>query len=51
MPFKINPLAREHWLAHMRSAVESVNLSPLHEAEMWAYLERAATAMLNSFED
>jgi len=26
-------------------------LSPLHEAEMWAYLERAATAMLNSFED
>ncbi len=51
MPFKINPLAREHWLAHMRSAVESVQLSPLHEAEMWAYLERAATAMLNSFED
>jgi hypothetical protein len=26
-------------------------LSPLHEAELWAYLERAATAMLNSFED
>jgi hemoglobin len=50
-PFKINPVAREHWLKHMKAAVESVKLSPLHEAEMWAYLERAATAMLNSFED
>ena len=49
-PFKINPVAREHWLKHMKAAVESVKLSPLHEAEMWAYLERAATAMLNSFE-
>ena len=50
-PFKINPVAREHWLKHMKVALESVKLSPLHEAEMWAYLERAATAMLNSFED
>jgi hemoglobin len=49
--FKINPTAREHWLKHMRTAVESVKLSPLHEAELWAYLDRAATAMLNSFED
>jgi hemoglobin len=49
--FKINPEAREHWLKHMRAAVESVGLSPLHEAELWAYLDRAATAMLNSFED
>ena len=50
-PFKINPDARERWLMHMRAAVESVGLSQLHEAELWAYLERAATAMLNSFED
>jgi hemoglobin len=50
-PFKINPDARERWLKHMRVAVESVGLSQLHEAELWAYLERAATAMLNSFED
>ena len=39
-------------VTHKRKiAVESVKLSPLHEAEMWAYLDRAATAMLNSFED
>ena len=50
-PFKINPDARERWLKHMRVAVESVGLSQLHEAELWGYLERAATAMLNSFED
>jgi hemoglobin len=50
-PFTINPDARERWLKHMRAAVESAGLSPLHEAEMWGYLDRAATAMLNSFEN
>ena len=51
MPFKVNPLARERWLFHMRSAVDSLALPPLKEAELWAYLDRAATAMLNTFED
>lgn len=50
-PFTINPAARQRWLDHMRAAVESVNLPPLLEAELWAYLDRAATAMLNTFED
>lgn len=50
-PFKINPLARERWLHHMKIAIDSLDLSPLHRAELWAYLDRAATAMLNSFED
>jgi len=50
-PFKINPLAREHWLAHMRKALDSIELPQLLEAELWAYLDRAATAMLNTFED
>lgn len=49
--FKINPLARERWLLHMRAALESLALPPLKEAELWAYLDRAATAMLNTFED
>lgn len=51
MPFKINPLARERWLLHMRAAVESIALPQLLEAELWGYLDRAATAMLNTFED
>lgn len=50
-PFKINPLARERWLFHMRAAVDELHLAPAHEAELWAYLDRAATAMLNTFED
>jgi hemoglobin len=51
MPYKINPDARERWLKHMRAAVESLELAPLLEAELWAYLDRAATAMLNTYED
>ena len=50
MPFHINPDARERWLKHMRAAVDSLELSPLHEAELWGYMERAATAMLNASE-
>lgn len=50
-PYKINPDARVRWLKHMRAAVDSLELSQLHDAELWAYLDRAATAMLNTFED
>ena len=50
-PYKINPDARERWLKHMRAAVESLSLAPLLEAELWGYLDRAATAMLNTYED
>ena len=50
-PFHINPLARERWLLHMEAAVDSLDLAHLMRAELWAYLDRAATAMLNTFED
>lgn len=51
MPFKVNPDARDRWLAHMRHAVDSLELSPLHDATLWAYLDRAAHAMVNTFEE
>ena len=51
MPFKVNPDARDRWLAHMRVALDELELSPLHDATMWAYLERAAHAMVNTFEE
>jgi hemoglobin len=35
----------------MRAAVTTLELSPADEAELWDYLERAAHAMLNTFED
>lgn len=50
-PYKINPEARERWLRHMRAAVDSLELPQLQEAELWAYLDRAATAMLNTYDD
>lgn len=35
----------------MRNAVATLQLAPADEAELWDYLERAAHAMLNQFED
>lgn len=51
MPFRVGPDARDRWLLHMRAAVDTLGLSPLHEAELWSYLERAAHAMVNTFEE
>ncbi|ALD12677.1 globin [Clavibacter capsici] len=51
MPFRVNPDARDRWLAHMRVAVDSLDLSPLHEEQLWDYLERAAHAMVNTFDE
>lgn len=50
-PFKVNPDARDRWLRHMRAAVDTLELSPLDDATLWDYLDRAAHAMVNTFED
>ncbi|GAA3904149.1 globin [Microbacterium invictum] len=50
VPFHVNPDARDRWLTHMRAAVDSLELSALHEATLWDYFERAAHAMVNTFE-
>ena len=49
-PFKVGPVERDAWLAHMRTAVDSLNLAPDLEQELWAYLERAAFFMVNSMD-
>ncbi|MEV8272595.1 globin [Microbacterium sp. NPDC077184] len=49
-PFRVNPDARERWLRHMRDAVDSLELSPMHEEVLWDYLDRAAHAMVNTFD-
>lgn len=49
--FKINPAARDRWLHHMRNAVETLQLAEIDRDELLDYLERAAHAMLNTFED
>jgi hemoglobin len=50
-PFKVNPDARDRWLRHMRAAVDGLGLSPLHANMLWDYLERAAHAMVNTFDE
>ncbi|AMB58271.1 globin [Microterricola viridarii] len=49
--FKVNPDARDRWLAHMRAALDTLDLSPLHEATLWDYLQRAAHSLVNTFEE
>jgi hemoglobin len=51
MPFRINPDARDRWLGHMENAVDSLQLSALHRETLLSYLERAAYAMTNTFEE
>lgn len=51
MPYKINREARAAWLKHMKAALEAQELPAIYEAQMWGYLDRAATAMLNTMED
>jgi hemoglobin len=48
--FHVNPDARDRWLEHMRRAVDELELPPLHEETLWDYLQRAAFAMVNTFE-
>lgn len=49
-PYVVNPDARDRWLRAMRVAVDSLELPPLYEDQLWDYLDRAAHAMVNSFE-
>jgi hemoglobin len=48
LPFAVTPEARDHWLAHMRAALDTLELAPLQDTMLWDYLERAARAMVNS---
>jgi hemoglobin len=51
LAFKVNPDARDRWLLHMRAALDTLELPPLQDATLWAYLDRAAHAMVNTFEE
>jgi hemoglobin len=50
LPFRVNPDARDRWLTHMRAAADTLELSPLDDATLWDYLDRAAHAMVNTFD-
>lgn len=50
-PFTVTPALRDRWLAHMRAAVTELELPADLDRMLWSYLERAAHAMVNTFED
>lgn len=49
--FKVNPQARDRWLANMRTALDSIALPPLQDETLWSYLDKSAHALVNTFED
>ncbi|GAA1315817.1 globin [Brachybacterium tyrofermentans] len=47
-PFPVSPSARDAWLRHMRTAIDSLDLPPLHADTLWDYMDRAAQSMVNT---
>ena len=50
-PFKVTPLAKEHWLTHFRAGLDEANLPPELDAQFWDYVTHAAQFMVNTFEE
>ncbi|MEO6825873.1 MAG: globin [Microbacteriaceae bacterium] len=48
--FRVTPDARDRWLSHMRTALDTLELPPMYEAAIWDYLDRAAHMMVNTFD-
>ncbi|KAB1664460.1 globin [Pseudoclavibacter sp. CFCC 13611] len=51
MPFKVNPDARDRWKRCMAAALDEVAPSPAARTMLWDYFDRAAQAMVNTFEE
>jgi hemoglobin len=47
-PYAVTPDARDRWLAHFRSGLDTVDLTPDQDAQFWAYVTHAADFMINT---
>ncbi len=47
-PFEVTLEARDRWLVHFRAGLDAANLPPEQDAQFWAYIEHAATFMVNT---
>ncbi|WP_062204529.1 globin [Streptomyces sp. NBRC 109706] len=47
-PFTVDRAAHDAWLRHMRDAVDSLELDPKLEKQLWDYLVFAARSMINT---
>ena len=50
VPFRVDALARDHWLMHMRKAVDALELDDELDDELWSYLVMAAHSMVNTMD-
>ena len=48
-PFAVTPVAKDHWLACFRAALDEVALPAEQDAQFWDYVTHAAQFMVNSF--
>ncbi len=48
VPFRVDRQAHDAWLAHMRVALDELNLAPEYEQQLWQYLVYAANSMINT---
>ena len=46
-PFTIDQIARDHWLRHMRNALEEMDPEPTVRTSLLEYFEYAAESMRN----
>lgn len=49
-PYRVDTVARDRWLLHMRTAVDSLNLDDDLDSELWSYLVMAAHSMVNTLD-
>lgn len=49
-PYRVDALARDQWLLHMRTAVDSLDLDDDLAAELWDYLLMAAHSLVNTID-
>ncbi|MEU3397556.1 globin [Streptomyces filamentosus] len=47
-PFTVDRAAHDAWLRHMRAAIDSLELAPEHDAQLWRYMTYAAASMVNT---
>lgn len=50
-PFAVTMAARDRWLHHFRAGLDAVDLTPEQDAQFWAYVQHAATFMVNTADD
>jgi hemoglobin len=50
-PFAVSPTARDHWLAHMRVALDESGMTPEQIETLWDYVTRAAQSLVNTSDE